>query len=67
MKIQLTKTLPQPELGRVIPAGVIIDAPPALAERLQRTGAGIPAPASRAPGEPKNGAKAARKKVKRDA
>ena len=44
MKIQLTKTLPQPELGRVIPAGVIIDAPPALAERLFREGRAKPVP-----------------------
>ena len=42
MKIQLTKTLPQPELGRVIPAGVIIDAPPGLAERLLRDGRAQP-------------------------
>lgn len=49
MKIQLTKTLPQPELGRVIPAGVIIDAPPALAERLLRQGRGKPVRDGEAP------------------
>ena len=34
MNIRLTKPLPQPSLGRVIPAGVIIDAPAGLSERL---------------------------------
>ena len=38
MNIRLTKPLPQPSLGRVIPAGVIIDAPAGLSERLLRQG-----------------------------
>ncbi|MBR2263090.1 MAG: hypothetical protein IJ917_01900 [Firmicutes bacterium] len=70
MKIRLTKPLPQPEYGRVIPAGVIIDAPPALSGRLLRQGIGKPlhdeetprkaaeAPEMRSP---------TRKKVKRNA
>lgn len=42
MKIRLTRPLPQLGLGRVIPAGVVIDAPPALSERLLREGRGKP-------------------------
>ncbi len=41
MFIQLVKPFPQPSLGKVIPAGVAIDAPPGLAERLLRQGIGI--------------------------
>lgn len=41
MKLRLTKPLPQPEYGRVIPAGVVIDAPPALCARLQREGRAV--------------------------
>lgn len=67
MKIRLTKPLPQPEYGRVIPAGVIIDAPPALSGRLLRLGIGKPAQPEEAsvsaPEAPEK--KPARKKVKR--
>lgn len=38
MNIRLTKPLPQPSLGRVIPAGVVIDAPAGLSERLMKQG-----------------------------
>lgn len=69
MRIRLTKPLPQPEYGRVVPAGVVIDAPPALSGRLLRLGIGQPvqtgeAPVS-APEAPEK--KPDRKKVKRDA
>lgn len=40
MFIKLVKPFPQPSLGKVIPAGVVIDAPPGLAERLLRQGIG---------------------------
>ena len=49
MKIRLIKPLPQPEYGRVIPAGVVIDAPPALSGRLLRLGIGKPAQTGEAP------------------
>lgn len=48
MKIRLLKPFPQPSLGKVIPAGVVIDAPDGLWERLLRDGTGMPAHA----GEP---------------
>ena len=41
MRIRLTKPLPQLSLGKVIPAGVIIDAPAALCARLQREGRAV--------------------------
>lgn len=37
MKIMLTKPFPQPTLGKIIPAGVIIDAPAGLSEHLVAT------------------------------
>ena len=49
MKIRLKKSFPQIGMGKVIPAGVVIDAPPGLAERLVREGIGIPANAEPAP------------------
>lgn len=48
MKIRLIKPMPQRSLGKVIPAGVVIDAPDGLWERLIRDGTGMPAHA----GEP---------------
>ena len=69
MKLRLTRPLPQPELGRVIPAGVVIDAPPALSDRLLREGRGKPLPAEQGPSErvaPGSNAKNARKRVKRN-
>ena len=42
MKIRLIRPLPQPEYGKVIPAGVVIDAPPVLSARLLRLGIGEP-------------------------
>ena len=42
MKIRLTKPFPQPSLGKVIPAGVIINAPAALSARLLHQGIGQP-------------------------
>ena len=48
MKIRLIKPMPQRSLGKVIPAGVVIDAPDGLWERLIRDGVGVPAHA----GEP---------------
>lgn len=50
MKLRLTSPLPQPEYGRVIPAGVVIDAPPALYGRLLRQNRGKPVLAEEAPG-----------------
>lgn len=50
MKLRLTKPLPQPEYGRVIPAGVVINAPPALSARLLRQGIGQPVQDGEAPG-----------------
>ena len=50
MRIRLTKPLPQVSLGRVIPAGVVIDAPPVLSARLIRMGIGEPAHGSEAQG-----------------
>ena len=38
MKIKLTKALPQPSIGRVLPAGVVLDAPEGFCRRLQMTG-----------------------------
>ena len=38
MKIKLTKALPQPSTGRVIPAGVVLDAPEGFCRRLQMMG-----------------------------
>ena len=70
MKIRLTKPLPQPEYGRVIPAGVVIDAPPALYERLLRLGKGKPAQSEEAPVQAAESHKAkapSRKKVKPNA
>lgn len=73
MKLRLTKPLPQPEYGRVIPAGVVINAPPALSARLLRQGIGQPVPDGEAPGsavatpEIANRKKRPGKKVKRDA
>lgn len=65
MKILLKKPYPQPELGKVIPAGVIIEAPAGLSERLLRTGAGEPVSDKKAQGKPVATAeKRARKKVK---
>lgn len=52
MKIRLTKPLPQPEYRRVIPAGTVIDAPPALSERLLRIGIGEPVQRAEAPRSP---------------
>lgn len=49
MRIQLTRALPQPSLGKVIPAGIIIEAPPGLSERLLRSGGGKPVYASETP------------------
>lgn len=81
MKIRLTKPLPQPEYGRVIPAGVVIDAPPALSARLLRRGMGLPLPRGetreraaetpetaddKTPETKQSGEKPGRKKVKRD-
>lgn len=43
MKIRLIKPMPQRSLGKVIPAGVVIDAPDGLCERLLREGIGVPA------------------------
>lgn len=51
MKIRLTKPLPQLSLGRVIPAGVTIDAPAALYERLLREGRGEPAQPGKTPAQ----------------
>lgn len=69
MKIRLIKPLPQPEYGRVIPADVVIDAPPALSGRLLRLGIGKPAQPGEAPVSAPEAPekKPARKKVKRDA
>ena len=70
MKIRLTKPLPQPEYGRVIPAGVIIDAPPALSGRLLRQGIGKPLHDEEAPGKAAEAPEMrslTRKKVKRNA
>lgn len=68
MKIRLTKPLPQPEYGRVIPAGVVIDAPPALSERLLRSGMGSSLQSEEAPQEAKTAPKTrTRKKVKANA
>lgn len=69
MKIRLIKPLPQPEYGRVIPAGVVIDAPPALSGRLLRQGIGKPLHDEEAPGKAAEAPekKPARKKVKRNA
>ncbi|MBE5797473.1 MAG: hypothetical protein E7327_08890 [Clostridiales bacterium] len=67
MKIKLTKPFPQLSLGKVIPAGVIIDAPAGLSERLLRSGGATPAPgaeAASAPPEPAPMARSPRKKVK---
>lgn len=69
MKIRLTKPLPQPEYGRVIPAGVIIDAPPVLSERLLRRGIGKPLHGEEAPRKASEATEMrppTRKKVKRN-
>lgn len=68
MKIRLTKPLPQPEYGRVIPAGVVIDAPPVLSGRLLRQGIGKPVQGEEAPQRAAEAPekKPARKKVKRN-
>jgi len=69
MKIRLTKPLPQPEYGRVIPAGVVINAPPALSGRLLRLGIGKPVQDAEAPGSAPEATEKrvpARKKVKRN-
>lgn len=42
MRIRLTKPLAQPSLMKVIPAGIIIDAPNSLSERLLRQNKCIP-------------------------
>lgn len=71
MKIMLTKPLPQPSLGKVIPAGVIINAPAPLFRRLLRQDAGRPVDAQSAdvmPAEepkPVEEPKPKRKKVRR--
>lgn len=68
MKIRLVKPLPQPELGKVIPAGIVIDAPPALYRRLLKAGMGTPYPPAEAPvsaAETPGTKPAGRKKVKR--
>lgn len=73
MKIRLTKPFPQRELGKVIPAGVVIEAPAALSARLLRQGIGQPVPDGETPGsvvatpEIANRKKRPGKKVKRDA
>lgn len=70
MKIRLTKPLPQPEYGRVVPAGVIIDAPPGLFGRLLRQGIGKPVQDGEAPvaaAEATETKAPKRKKVKRNA
>ena len=69
MRIMLTKPLPQLELGKVIPAGVIIDAPAGLSERLLRENRGKPVQtadeaAAAVATAPKS--KLARKKVRKD-
>lgn len=70
MKIRLTKPWPQPSLGKVIPAGVTIDAPAGLSERILRLGRGKPVQGGETPQRanpaPKNDTPA-RKKVKRNA
>lgn len=68
MKIRLTKPLPQPGFGRVIPAGVVINAPPALSERLLREGRGkpvFPDEGALSRVAPASNEKPAKKKVKR--
>lgn len=75
MKVRLIKPLPQPEYGRVIPAGVVIDAPPALSARLLRLGMGKPVPDGEAPrravatpeNAPAEGRRPRRRKVSADA
>lgn len=68
MKIRLMKPFAQPSLGKVIPAGVVIDAPAALCARLQREGRGEPvqpdAASGRAVATPGN-RQSVRKKVKK--
>lgn len=51
MKIRLIKPMPQRSLGKVIPAGAVIDAPDGLWERLLRDGTGVPAHTGEAPAE----------------
>lgn len=65
MKIMLTKPLPQPSLGKVIPAGVIINAPAPLFQRLLRQDAGRPVDAQSAEVMPAEEPKPKRKKVRR--
>ena len=38
MKIKLKKALPQPSIGRILPAGVVLDAPEGLCVRLTGMG-----------------------------
>lgn len=70
MKIRLTRPLPQPDYGKVIPAGVVIDAPPALSRRLLQEGRGEPAQnegtATQAVATPKKKKSTRRKAAKRD-
>lgn len=66
MRIRLTRAFPQPTLGKVIPAGSVIDAPPGLSERLCRTGGGeLVSPPPPAPPEAQAEPKPTRKKATR--
>lgn len=57
MKIRLTRPLPQISLGKVIPAGVIIEAPPGLCARLLREGKAEPTEPEKTQSEPVTTAK----------
>ena len=51
MRIRLTKPLPQPSIRKIIPSGVIIDAPEGLFLRLIREGRGEPVQTEKSPQE----------------
>ncbi len=52
MKIRLIKPLPQPSLGKVVPAGCVIEAPAALSARLILQGTAHPVSCGEGPSEP---------------
>ena len=69
MKILLTKPLPQASLRKVIPAGVVIDAPPGLCRRILLRGIGKPVQEEETADRPvatPGKSKSAGRKVKRD-